>query len=155
VLFNYPLGKTENLLQQFQLRVKTEIAELNAVLHWFEKIALPILPEKCFWQCQLALSEGFTNTVLYAHAQMPTFTPIELYIKFFPQSLEMQIWDYGKPFDLTAKLDSIIARTIHPIEQESDRGLFFMKQLTDELHYIRAEDGRNCLLMVKKNILFH
>jgi serine/threonine-protein kinase RsbW len=56
---------------------------------------------------------------------------------------------------LTAKLNSITTRKIHPLEQESDRGLFFMKQLTDELHYIRAEDERNCLLMVKKNILFH
>lgn len=152
MLFNHPSGKTENLLKQFHLQVRTEIEELNAVLHWFETIAQPYLPDKCFWQCQLALSEGFTNTVLYAHRQMPTFTPIELEVKLFPQYLEMRIWDYGQPFDLAAKLESITARNSHPLEQESDRGLFFMKELTDELYYTRQEDERNCLLMVKKII---
>lgn len=150
MLFNHPSGKKENLLKQFHLQVRTEIEELNAVLHWFETMAQPYLPDQCFWECQLALSEGFTNTVLYAHDQMTAFTPIELEVKLFPQALEMRIWDYGQPFDLAAKLNSITAQNIHPLEQESDRGLFFMKELTDELYYIRQEDERNCLLMVKK-----
>lgn len=152
MLFNHPSRKKDNLLKQFHLQVRTEIEELNRVLHWFEQIAQPFLPDKCFWQCQLALSEGFTNTVLYAHDQMPALTPIDLEAKLFPQELELRIWNYGEPFDLAAKLDEITAQKIHPLEQESDRGLFFMKKLTDELYYIRQEDGRNCLLMVKRII---
>ena len=150
MLFNYPRQTADGLLRQFRLQVKTELQELNTVLYWFEKIAQPLLPDKSFWQCQLALSEGFTNTVLYAHVDLPRATPIDLEASFFPQYLEIRIWDFGMPFDLAAKLNSLAINKVNPLDQESDRGLFFMKQLTDGLHYLRGDDNRNCLVMVKK-----
>ena len=150
MLFNHPRETADNLLKQFRLQVTTELQELNIVLQWFEKIAQPLLPDKCFWQCQLALSEGFTNTVLYAHPHLSHATPIDLEVSFFSQHLEIRIWNFGMPFDMAAKLDLLAKNKVDPLDQESDRGLFFMKQLTDGLHYIREEDHRNCLIMEKK-----
>ncbi|MFM7904656.1 MAG: ATP-binding protein, partial [Microcystis sp.] len=36
-----------------------------------------------------------------------------------------------------------------PLEMESDRGLLFMRSLTDSLQYIRTDEGRNCLILQK------
>ncbi|MFO0166320.1 MAG: ATP-binding protein, partial [Microcystis sp.] len=36
-----------------------------------------------------------------------------------------------------------------PLEMESDRGLLFMRSLTDILQYIRTAEGRNCLILQK------
>jgi serine/threonine-protein kinase RsbW len=149
VLFNHPLEEPNKLIQQYQLRVNTELPELDTVLRWFEQFAQPLLPEKCFWQIQLALSEAFTNTVLYAHSGLSVKTPIELEVKFFTRHLEIRIWDFGDPFDLQAKIQYLSEQQRDPLEQESDRGLFFMKELTDALDYSRDSDDRNCLLMKK------
>ena len=50
---------------------------------------------------------------------------------------------------IKAKLAQLKEQQIHPLELESDRGLFFMDNLTDELEYIRINDDRNCLKMKK------
>ena len=61
-----PHNNHPSLLKPCRLTVKTEILALENILVWFETIAKPYLPPKILWECQLALSEGFTNTVLYA-----------------------------------------------------------------------------------------
>lgn len=139
----------KKLRQQFRLRVETNIEALVKVLQWFERKTKPILPEKSIWQCKLALAEGFTNTVRYAHQHLPTKTPIDIEINLFCDYLEMRIWDWGPPFDLHAKLASLRQSPTDPLEKESDRGLFFMQELTDDLQYVRAAKGRNCLIMKK------
>lgn len=149
MLFKSPLERTENLLRQFRLPVKTDLQELDAVLFWFEEVAKPLLPEKCFWQCQLALSEGFTNAILYAHRGLPFDTPIDIEVSFFQQHLEIRIWDYGQPFDLAAKLQSIKRHPLNSLEREGERGLFFMTEIMDGLQYVREEGDRNCLAMKK------
>jgi serine/threonine-protein kinase RsbW len=141
---------SEKLLKQFRLQVKTELPALTVVLQWFEQVAKPLLPEKCFWQCQVALAEGFTNTVRYAHQHLPSTTPIDLEVNLFVHYLEMRIWDWGKPFDLQAKLNYLRQSNEDPLEKENDRGLFFMQELTDDLQYVRISNRRNCLVMHKK-----
>jgi serine/threonine-protein kinase RsbW len=133
----------------FYLRVGTEIEALVNVLDWFEKNIPSLIPTKASWECQLAMTEGFTNTVKHAHRNLPKETPIELRIILTSNYLEMQIWDLGQPFDLIAKLEEIEQREYKPLELESDRGLSFIKQLTDDLQYIRCQ-GQNCLIMVKR-----
>jgi serine/threonine-protein kinase RsbW len=97
----------------------------------------------------VALAEGFTNTVRYAHKNLPPTTPIDLELTFSSHSLEIKIWDHGQPFDLQAKLDSPQQDPVAPLEMESDRGLLFMRSLTDSLQYIRTGEGRNCLILQK------
>lgn len=133
------------------LQVETDMKALTQVLEWLENIVLPLLPGDLWWQCQLIVNEGFTNVVRHAHQNLPPATPIDLEVKVFATYLEIKIWDSGKPFDLKAKLRSIVAEQGDPLEREGQRGLLFMDKLTDELDYIRTDDERNCLIM-RKNI---
>ncbi|MDY7047374.1 MAG: ATP-binding protein [Microcystis panniformis WG22] len=134
---------------QFHLQVRTELAALIPVLQWFESHGRPFLPESLLWQCKVALAEGFTNTVRYAHKNLPPTTPIDLELTFSSHSLEIKIWDHGQPFDLQAKLNSPQQDPFAPLEMESDRGLLLMRSLTDTLQYIRTGEGRNCLILQK------
>lgn len=155
VLFRNKQINREKLLKQFRLKVNTELTSLTEVLQWFEKILKfllteKILSEKCSWQCELVLVEAFTNTVRYAHKNLPKTTPIDLEVNLFPNHLEICIWDWGQPFNLKEKLKSIPQIDQNPLEKESDRGLFFMKELMNEIEYIRIDDQRNCLIMRKR-----
>lgn len=140
----------EKLRKQLRLRVKTDIEALVTVLQWFERNTKSLLPEQCRWQCQLALAEGFTNTVRYAHKHLPETTPIAIEVNLFGDFIEIRIWDWGPPFDLHAKLNNLRQNKVDPLEKESDRGLFFMQELTDDLQYIRSPKRCNCLVMKKK-----
>jgi serine/threonine-protein kinase RsbW len=146
------LGKTsdDTLHKQFRLRVKSNLEALVEVLQWFDRMTQSFVSEKCRWACKLALAEGFTNTVRYAHQDLPKTTPIDIEVYIFNNCLEIRIWDWGLPFDLHAKLEALRDSPNDPLEKESDRGLFFMQELTDDLQYIRASEKRNCLVMKKK-----
>lgn len=133
------------------LQVETDLKALTEVLEWLENIVLPLLPEVLWWQCRLIINEGFTNAVRHAHHNLPPATPIDLEVKVFCGYLEIRIWDRGQPFDLEAKLNSIMQEQRDPLDREGERGLVFMHKLTDELHYNRIDDSRNCLVM-RKNI---
>ena len=95
-------------LQIISLQVNTDLNALALVLQWYEQLEHLPIPKQVWLQCQLALAEGFTNAVRHAHKGMPLETPIELEVRVFNESLEMRIWDSGKPFDLKAKLRKIL-----------------------------------------------
>lgn len=137
------------MCKPFHQQVPTDIKALNDVLHWFEGEIQPLLPERCSWEAKLALAEGFTNTVYYAHQALPPETPIELEINVCERQILIKLWDFGNPFDLKAKLQSIQNSQQDPLEKESERGLFLMNALTDEMSYLRVID-RNCLILQKR-----
>jgi len=162
-LFNRPWNlfgfkHKETPLQQSRLQVKTDLEAITEVWQWFEQFTSPLLPQVFWWECEVALTEGFTNVVRHAHQHLPQTTPIEIELKVFAQYLEMRIWDRGKPFDLQAKLQSLCQEQSDALEQEQSdalereggRGLIFMHKLMDELDYLRGSDGRNCLLLRKR-----
>lgn len=136
--------------QKFRLRVNTELEALIPVLQWFEQITENLSPKAIVWQCKLALAEGFTNTVRYAHDHLPVETPIDVELTLFPNLIEIRLWNFGEPFDLPQKLAELQNSSVDPLEKEGDRGLIFMNALMDELHYTRQADQRNCLMMRKK-----
>ena len=140
----------EKPLKQFHLQVKTKLEAWKDVLQWFEEAIGHLLPKLTCEQCQLALVEGFTNVVRHAHQGLPEATTIDLEINLFSNCLEMRIWDWGKPFDLKAKLKSILKEDYDLLNQEGGRGLYLIDQVTDKLNYIRISNKRNCLIMQKK-----
>lgn len=135
--------------QKFQLVVNTELEALVPVLQWFEEMSQSRLPDSIIWQVKVALAEGFTNTVRYAHDDLPSTTPVQIELVFLTDNLTISIWNFGQPFDLEKKLEEINQSPTPPLEKESERGLLFMKALTDNLQYLRLEDGRNCLVLSK------
>ncbi|MDY6783495.1 MAG: ATP-binding protein [Cyanobacteriota bacterium] len=137
--------------QQFKLQQPTDIGALAEVLMWFERVALPFLSEQQFWQCQVALAEGFTNAVRHAHRDLPPKTAIDIEVRANVRFLEIKIWDRGKPFDLQSKLRELSQSEEDPLGKEGGRGLLFIQQLTDEMSYVRTRDRRNCLT-IRKNL---
>ncbi|MBE9045686.1 ATP-binding protein [Pleurocapsales cyanobacterium LEGE 10410] len=136
-------------VKQYHLQVKTELEDLKEVLHWFEGLIFPLIPQKVGWQCEVALVEAFTNAVRHAHQNLPKNTPIDLEVELLPNFLEMRIWDRGQSFDLQDKLRKG-EQQASSMEKEGGRGLHFIDKLTDELQYLSLPNHRNCLVMRKK-----
>jgi serine/threonine-protein kinase RsbW len=134
-------------LRHAELQVRNNLEQLPDLLTWFEKLSLP-MPSQALWECQLILTEGFTNAVRHAHQTLPETTPVKVEVLLFRQALELRVWDCGQPFDLEAMLVKIGDITRDPLSQESGRGLVFMKQLSDWVRYVRQGD-RNCLRIYK------
>ena len=149
VPFNNQENGEQSLIKPCQLAVETDIQALEEILLWFEAVAKPHLYPQPLWECKLALSEGFTNTVLYAHRDLPSTIPIIINVNVYHNLLEILIWNQGPFFDLKAKLAQLKQQNANPLDLESDRGLFFMEKLMDELDYIRINNERNCLKMRK------
>jgi serine/threonine-protein kinase RsbW len=99
-------------------------------------------------QCQLLLSEGFTNVVNHAHQGRSSDTQIEIQANIFIDAVEIRIWDQGKGFDLESKLTQIL-ESLPDTEAEGGRGLLIMNKIADQLSYSFGEDQRNCLYMIK------
>ena len=95
----------EQPLKKITLRLNTDIKAVTQVLLWFEQLEnLNLIPEAVLQQSKLLAIEGFTNAVHHAHKTLPLDTPIDLAIAVFRGRLEIEIWDWGEPFDLQAKL---------------------------------------------------
>jgi len=138
--------------QEYSLTVRTDIYALARVQEWFQQFTE--IPPKIWLQCNLVLTEGFTNVIYHAHEYLSEDTPVEIKVTLFPRSLEMQIWDYGEPFDLLGKLETISKQKNEIVEIENiptgGRGLMITDAIADYLSYDRTPDGRNCLL-IRKN----
>lgn len=141
--------KNQNPQKKFKLQVATKLEALQDVLQWYEELISPCLPEKTGWQCEVALVEAFTNAVRHAHQDLPTNTPIDLEVELYPNSLEMKVWDRGKPFDLKAQLQAH-QDNVTSLDKEGGRGLQFIKKLTDDLQYLSNLDYGNCLVIKKR-----
>ena len=142
-------------IQEFSLQLKTKLESLEDLLAWFESIALKYLSDQAYWQCQLALTEGFTNAVRHAHKNLPATTPIDLKVLLFDRVLEIQVWDCGQPFDLEAELQTRLEQKAYKLDgnlvelTEGGRGLVWMHELMDDLTYYRTPNHRNCLILRK------
>ncbi|MBD1860730.1 ATP-binding protein [Trichocoleus sp. FACHB-46] len=132
---------------QNRLQVTTNLAELNQVLLWFEQLHQPTIPRKTWIQCQTALAEGFTNAVKHAHSNLPPDTIVEIDVTITPQQLEIYVWDFGPPFDLIQNLKSR-EQTFDPTAS-SGRGLQLIARIADQISYVRTDEQRNCLSMIK------
>lgn len=140
---------TKKEIKRFHLQVATKLEALQEVLQWFEGLVSPYLTQTTGWQCEVALTEAFTNAVRHAHHNLPQSTPIDLEVKLCESFLEMRVWDQGKAFDLKAQLQAN-EKNITSLDKEGGRGLQFIKKLTDELQYLTVPNYRNCLVIRKK-----
>lgn len=117
-------------LQKIHFQVKTDLKELERVLQESDQLNHLSISNPVLAQIQLILAEGFTNTVRYAHKDLPVETPIEIELMVFHEKLEIRIWDYGQPFDLEAKLCEIQETNQNP-GSEGGRSLNFMSKLPE------------------------
>ncbi|MDY6937532.1 MAG: anti-sigma regulatory factor [Cyanobacteriota bacterium] len=132
---------------QALLQVSTDLAALARVLSWFDRFESPQISQRIWLQCKTALAEGFTNAVRHAHKNKPADVPIEIEVTQSPQRLEIRILDYGPPFNLEEKLNTLPEEI--DIEATGGRGLKIMNSIADFLSYTRIPPDRNCLLIIK------
>ncbi|MBD2577321.1 ATP-binding protein [Oscillatoria sp. FACHB-1406] len=136
-----------NFPKKSLLTVPTKLDALNQVLSWFDSNRQPLIPQKDWLQCQLALAEAFTNAVRHAHKGLSEDTPIDLEVLLYPTSIELRIWDCGAPFDLENRIETLDRQ---PNEHcGGGRGLILMDRIADRLSYRRVDEQRNCLVLVK------
>lgn len=139
------------------LTVKSDITFLNQVLSWFDELCFRN-QSKLSWlvrksdrqylpldELKLALDEGFTNVVRHAHENLPKETPIDIQFTIWDDRIEIRIWDRGEPFDPSTLPEPELGSL-----QEGGFGWSLIRRLTDRVSYERGEDGRNCLLLVKR-----
>ncbi len=135
----------------YRLTVNTNIYELARIRIWFKQFRS--LPKLIRQQLDLVLAEGFSNVVYHAHEHLPEETPIDIEVQIFPDRVELRIWDYGQPFDLFSKKQSLDIRhqEIFDVDEipTGGRGLIIMESIADQLRYDRTPDGRNCLFISK------
>lgn len=149
--------KRQGIFFKEDLTVKSDLTLLNQVLSWFDELCfrnqskLSWLADKSDRQyirldeIKLALDEGFTNAVRHAHENLPSETPIEIQFTLWDDRLEIRIWDQGEPFD-----PNTLTEPAPGTLQEGGFGWSLIRRLTDRVSYERGEDGRNCLLLVKR-----
>ncbi len=130
----------------FSLTVATDLQALILVLQWFEQFRGACKDDGIWLQCEIALVEIFTNAVRHAHHHLGIETPIEIKVCLNSQFIELQVWDFGEPFNvmdyLKALPDGVDAYS------ESGRGLKIIKEVADCFDYTRHND-RNCFSMIR------
>ncbi len=129
------------------LQVPSDLKALDDVLNWFEVFKADIASQRDWMECQLALTEAFTNVVLHAHKHLPSTTPVEIQLRLSGAVLELSVWDQGIPFDLMGYLAALPQRV--NTENEGGRGLFLIKAIASEIGYIQDAQGRNGLVIRK------
>ncbi len=93
---------------------------MDRVLIYFDLINQPSIPRKVWLECQLAV---------------------------FETRLELCIIDYSPPFDLDACIQSYCQGNQN--NTGGGRGVIILHKIADRLSYLRTEDDRNCLRIVK------
>lgn len=134
--------------QTSHLDTPTDPAALKSVLAWFDQFQCAHLPYRVWLECQLALTEGFTNAVRHAHAQLPLETPIAIEVTVADDTVDIRIWDRGPGFNLAAVLEQRLASTDR--DAEGGRGLKIIYLVADTLSYTPTEEQRNCLHIQKR-----
>ena len=145
------ITQAEQFLNSFQIQVQTKPEDIIKVLIWFEELRQSFIPTQAWLECQTVLGEAFDNAVCHAHKKMPEETPIQLKVEIFNHSMIMKIWDYGPGFDLE-KYRQQKEKELVDRYAENGRGINIITKVADYFSYIRQDDKRNCLLIVKSFI---
>lgn len=129
------------------------LPDLLQWLEWTSRSLLPPWKAKVMqWECQLIVTEGFTNAIRHAHAGLVDRDRSSLSVRIeviqWPDLLELRVWDSGPGFAFDQALATVLAHPPDPLEGESGRGLLFMSRLADELTYQRWGQ-QNCLIAYK------
>jgi anti-sigma regulatory factor (Ser/Thr protein kinase) len=101
-------------------------------------------------EIELALEEVLVNIIKYAYKDSGLNGSIEINCRFDDSSnLAIEIVDSGIPFDIFSAPEPDVDADIDD-RQIGGLGIFFVKQLMDDVQY-RREDSRNKLTLVIHN----
>lgn len=127
-----------------ELHVPSDLNFIKIVENWLLECLKIQLGDSVDWpeqsgRLRLALVEAYSNAVRHAHKDQPNL-PILLRLQLQDRKLEIEVWDYGKGFDMSNYLPP------HPTKkQEGGYGWLIMNRLMDKVEYQLHIDGANCL----------
>lgn len=97
---------------------------------------------------QLAVDEACSNIIDHAYGGEGQGT-IECTCRIVPEALIIVLKDHGRPFDPEAVPEPNLDASLEEREG-GNLGLYFMRQLMDEVYFERTSDSFNVLTMVKR-----
>ncbi|MDX1978564.1 MAG: ATP-binding protein [Pseudanabaenaceae cyanobacterium bins.68] len=134
----------------FEFRTGESLQGLDAVIDWFRHLDLPPHPPQVWLECQTILAEAFTNAVRHGNLGAVDLPPVLIQVFFYPDYLELRVWDSGAGFNLASQLTKL--------EQMTDqyaahgRGIGLIQTLCDRVSYQTLGDRHNYLVMYKSYV---
>lgn len=89
------------------------------------------VPDEAVGDIQVALTEACANVVRHA---LGTFD-YSVSLAVWPEGCEVEIEDLGPGFEMPPEATSLL-----DLDAESGRGLFLMRELMDDLQFLRDDD---------------
>jgi serine/threonine-protein kinase RsbW len=129
-----------------ELHVPSDLKFLNIAESWLLGSLRAELGESVDWPRQasrlrLVLVEAYSNVVRHAHRDQPNL-PVLLRLELRDRDLCLEIWDYGKGYDLSTYLPP------EPeTRQEGGYGWLILNRLMDRVEYRLQVNGGNCLTL--------
>lgn len=127
---------------------KAELSSLHSMLAWIRReVRGEDFLEQEMRRIEVALEEAFVNIIHYAYQDQGGIVEIT-YNHYLHQHIEIIFKDYGIPFNPITSSRQI--DRLAPLEKRKVGGLgiSFMKELMDEMEYLR--DGEANILTLKK-----
>jgi serine/threonine-protein kinase RsbW len=134
------------------LIVPASFASLEKIRDYFSRAAGEAgLDEDAVFEVQLAVDEAASNIIDHAY-EGECESEIECGYELLKDGLKLNLHDHGKPFDPdVVELPDIISDPTQ--RKKGGLGLYFMRQMMDEVNFSFSGDGGNDLTMIKRRRL--
>ena len=131
------------------LIVPASFASLEKIRDYFSQAASEAgLVEDAVFEVQLAVDEAASNIIGHAY-EGECESEIECTYEILKDGLCLNLHDHGRPFDPDkVGLPDIISDPAR--RKQGGLGLYFMRQMMDEVNFSFSGDGGNDLTMIKR-----
>ena len=135
-----------------KLIVPASFTSLEEIRDYFSRAAQEAgLDEEAIFEVQVAVDEAASNIIDHAY-EGECESEIECSYEIKKENLELNLHDHGKPFNPEhVELPDIISNPTR--RKRGGLGLYFMRQMMDEVNFSFSGDGGNDLTMIKRQKL--
>ena len=132
-----------------KLIVPASFTSLEEIRDYFSRAAQEAgLDEEAIFEVQVAVDEAASNIIDHAY-EGECESEIECSYEIKKENLKLNLHDHGKPFDPEkVELPDIMVDPTR--RKKGGLGLYFMRQMMDEVNFSFSGDGGNDLTMIKR-----
>lgn len=136
-------------MQKQKLIVQACFASLEKIRDYFGQAARQAgFSDDAIFEVEVAVDEAASNIIDHAY-EGECQSEIECDYQILPDGLKLTLHDHGKPFNPNqVKPPDIVSDPTK--RKEGGLGLFFMRQMMDEVSFSFDTDGGNLLTMIKR-----
>jgi serine/threonine-protein kinase RsbW len=132
-----------------KLIITASFSSLEKIRDYFSQAAKEAgLDEDAVFEVQVAVDEAASNIIDHAY-EGECESEIECSYELLSDGLKLILHDHGKPFDPEkVELPDILSNPAR--RKQGGLGLYFMRQMMDEVNFSFNKDGGNNLTMFKQ-----